>query len=197
MASTRELIVEAAMSLVGERGVTALTHRRVDARAGLPTGSTSNYFRTKAALLQGAIEGVLVFELPLVTRIRSADSGEALTDALAEFVTQVTQSPLDVVSAARLALFLEARHDADLRAGIAAGRQAHRALLESVLEPLGAVDPVLGAQLLVTVVEGAIVDRVTCVPDEDLTQAIAVAVAAALEEPPAARAPARRSPARP
>ena len=33
----------------------ALTHRQVDARAGLPIGSTSNYFRTKAALLKGAI----------------------------------------------------------------------------------------------------------------------------------------------
>lgn len=39
------------IELLGTQGLRALTHGRVDARAGLPRGSTSNHFRTRQALL--------------------------------------------------------------------------------------------------------------------------------------------------
>lgn len=45
-------IADAAVSLVASRGARALTHRAVDARAGLPTGSTSFSVRTRHELLQ-------------------------------------------------------------------------------------------------------------------------------------------------
>ena len=55
MAITRERALEAAVQLVGEQGIRALTHARVDERAGLPKGSTSNWFRTRDALVAGVI----------------------------------------------------------------------------------------------------------------------------------------------
>ena len=39
-------------------GVRALSHARVDERAGLPPGSTSNWFRTRRALLGGVVARV-------------------------------------------------------------------------------------------------------------------------------------------
>jgi len=45
-----------AISLLGDRGVRAVTHRAVDAQAGLPVGSTSNHFRTRDALFDGVAE---------------------------------------------------------------------------------------------------------------------------------------------
>ena len=56
MASTKDRALRAAVEEVGEHGIRALTHARVDARAGLPKGSTSNWFRTRAALLAGVVE---------------------------------------------------------------------------------------------------------------------------------------------
>ncbi|WP_455132609.1 TetR/AcrR family transcriptional regulator, partial [Microbacterium aurum] len=53
MASKREQVLDAAITVLGERGPRGLTHRAVDERAGLPTGSASNYFRTRDALLTG------------------------------------------------------------------------------------------------------------------------------------------------
>ena len=53
MSATRERSLAAAASLVGTQGTRALTHARVDAEAGLPRGSTSNHFRTRASLLAG------------------------------------------------------------------------------------------------------------------------------------------------
>jgi DNA-binding transcriptional regulator YbjK len=55
-AATRERALEAAVGLLGAEGVRALTHARVDERAGLPPGSTSNWFRTRRALLGGVVD---------------------------------------------------------------------------------------------------------------------------------------------
>ncbi len=49
MANRREELLDAAISVLGERGIHGLSHRAVDAVARLPTGSTSNYFRTRDA----------------------------------------------------------------------------------------------------------------------------------------------------
>ncbi len=52
----REIILDAALSLVAREGLGALTHRGTDAAADLPPGSTSYYFRRKADLLQALID---------------------------------------------------------------------------------------------------------------------------------------------
>ncbi|MFA4841474.1 MAG: TetR family transcriptional regulator, partial [Agrococcus sp.] len=59
MATTRDRIAAAAIELLGTEGLRSLTHRRVDDRAHVPVGSTSNHFRTRAALLEGAIDGIV------------------------------------------------------------------------------------------------------------------------------------------
>lgn len=55
ISSRAELVAEAAITLLAERGMRGLTHRAVDEAAGLPTGSTSNLARTRAALLELAL----------------------------------------------------------------------------------------------------------------------------------------------
>ncbi|MDR7125347.1 TetR family transcriptional regulator [Pseudotabrizicola sp. 4114] len=52
----REIILDAALSLVAREGLAALTHRGTDAAAGLPPGSTSYYYRRKAELLEAMID---------------------------------------------------------------------------------------------------------------------------------------------
>jgi AcrR family transcriptional regulator len=49
-ARTRQ-IGDAAIAVLAEHGARGLTHRAVDQAAGLPPGTTSNYARTRAALL--------------------------------------------------------------------------------------------------------------------------------------------------
>ncbi|HEX5298168.1 MAG TPA: TetR/AcrR family transcriptional regulator [Streptosporangiaceae bacterium] len=44
-------IGDAAIAVLAEHGARGLTHRAVDRAAGLPAGTTSNYARTRAALL--------------------------------------------------------------------------------------------------------------------------------------------------
>ena len=55
MSNRREILLDAAIQVLGEGGMRALTHRAVDAEAGVATGSTANRFATREALFE-AIE---------------------------------------------------------------------------------------------------------------------------------------------
>ena len=56
MSNRRDDLLDAAIIVLGEGGVRGVTHKAVDVAAGLPAGSTSNYFRTKDALLTAVVE---------------------------------------------------------------------------------------------------------------------------------------------
>jgi AcrR family transcriptional regulator len=55
----RAELADAAIALLAEAGVHGVTHRAVEKRAGLPTGTASNYFRSREALLVAAAERVV------------------------------------------------------------------------------------------------------------------------------------------
>lgn len=57
-AGRRGDLLAAAARVVADGGLRALTHRAVDATAGVPQGSTSGYFRTRLALLTALTEHV-------------------------------------------------------------------------------------------------------------------------------------------
>ena len=55
MSIRRAQVLDAAVRVLGGQGTRALTHRAVDAEGGLPAGTTSNYFRSRDALLAGIL----------------------------------------------------------------------------------------------------------------------------------------------
>lgn len=74
----RIALLDATLELIGEGGLGTVTHRRVEARVGLPHGSTTYYFKSKQALLDAAIEHLLAIDLA-----RSDAIGHAVAAALA------------------------------------------------------------------------------------------------------------------
>ncbi|MGW1995437.1 TetR/AcrR family transcriptional regulator [Embleya sp. NPDC001921] len=55
----RRAIADGAIEVLARAGVHGFSHREVDEAAGLPPGTTSNYFRSRDALLGAAAERVL------------------------------------------------------------------------------------------------------------------------------------------
>lgn len=51
----RRALADAGLALLAGEGARGLTHRAVDARAGVPAGTTSNYFRSRDDLLHGLV----------------------------------------------------------------------------------------------------------------------------------------------
>lgn len=153
VSSTRARALDAAIALLADEGVRALTHRRVDDRAGLPRGSTSNSFRTRAALLVGVARHMTDRESPAVAAGFAAGTVDELVDALVEIYRFLT-GPNRSMTAARLALFVEAGHDDDVRRALSDGRAALDRILLPALARLGAQDPALAAERIAVCFEG-------------------------------------------
>ena len=159
MAAIRTRAVEAAVDLVGTEGLRALTHARVDERAGLPKGSTSNYFRSHQALVSGVVDGIVDRELPSVSVAFSPSSPDELVGALCalfEHLTTVNRT----VTTARLVLFMEASHNAALRESLSRGHAAMEALAVVALARLGAREPHTAGIAVAACFEGLLLHRI-------------------------------------
>jgi DNA-binding transcriptional regulator YbjK len=66
----RIALTDAAIEVVARRGASGLTHRAVDAHARVPVGTTSNHFRTRAALFAGLAEQIDARLRPNAERLR-------------------------------------------------------------------------------------------------------------------------------
>ena len=151
--SNRQRALAAAVELLGTEGLRALTHVRVDERAGLPKGSTSNHFRTRAALLEGVVGWMVEQERPEVGAAALPATVDELVDALARLFDFMV-GPNRTVTTARMVLFLEAAHDPVLRAALAQGRATMEGMLLPALARLGARDPQLATDALAACFEG-------------------------------------------
>ncbi|SCF13753.1 transcriptional regulator, TetR family [Micromonospora purpureochromogenes] len=164
-------LADAAIALLAEGGMRALTHRAVDARAGVPVGTTSAYLRTRQALIEAVVRRLADLdradladrELPTDApppgpppRLTPAD-----LDHLAVATAQVLDRWLTVGrdrSLARYACLLEAVHRPELRPILAHGtvlREQARALLAGA----GAPDPRRQGDQFVAFVDGLLFDR--------------------------------------
>lgn len=176
MTSTRLRALEAAVGLVGTEGVRALTHGRVDAAAGLPPGSTSNHYRTRAALLAGVIDWITDQDRSDAGLPEIADGGQ-LRDALVRMI-EVQSGPLATRTRARYALFLEADEDAALP--LRAGRENLAAWLGDILRRIGGEAAAAHTAMLMATCDGLLLHRITVDPQAPIRDIVETAVAAAL-----------------
>jgi DNA-binding transcriptional regulator YbjK len=166
MTSTRARALDAAIDLVGTEGLRALTHVRVDERASLPKGSTSNYFRTRAALLSGVVDWIVEHEMPEVGPAFSPASAADVVDAMCGLFEHTTRANRTLTTA-RLALFMEASHDPTLREALSRGRAAMESSIVPALARLGAHDPQAAANAIAACFEGLILHRIARHDDTD------------------------------
>lgn len=158
MTTVRERVLDAAIALLGTEGLRALTHTRIDAKAGVPKGSTSNYFRTRAAVLEGVVDWMYAVERPSVTAAYSPDTPEELARALADLFEQMT-GPGRVMTTARLVLLMEASHDTVVRDAMARGRTGMEDLIVPSVKRLGAAEPEVAFHALSACFEGLFLQK--------------------------------------
>lgn len=94
----REVLSEAVIYVLAHEGIHGLTHRAVDARAQVPVGTTSRYFRTRAALILGAAETIRDRHRAYMEQL-AATSDQArgdLVSALARIITDAEETNRDL-----------------------------------------------------------------------------------------------------
>lgn len=178
-AATRDRALEAAVELLGSEGVRALTHARVDERAGLPPGSTSNWFRTRRALLRGVVDGIAEleradFDPAVMATISDVD---ALIEGLCA-MTEVQSGPFAARTRARYALFLELSDDPELGGPLRRQRLEFERWTEAIVTAVGLPDPGPASRALMALCDGLLLHRLTVDPGLDLRPVIDHAVRA-------------------
>jgi DNA-binding transcriptional regulator YbjK len=182
MTPTKVRVLEAAVDLLGTEGLRSLTHARVDERAGLPKGSTSNYFRTRAQLVIGVNDWIGERDLASADDIARIPHAPAdLVEGLAIGIEMLT-GPHRIVTAARLTLFMEANHNPEIRTAVSRTRSVMERSIVAVMARLGAIDPRSAALALMACSEGIILHRIARHDTTDPRPLLRVVVDAALPD---------------
>ncbi|MEK8086202.1 hypothetical protein WNB94_07300 [Aquabacterium sp. A3] len=173
----KTLIADAAMAILGTQGARALTHRAVDAQAGLPAGSTSFYCRTRLELLKLTLARHVALDLADLAADAAAspshDTPLALADLLALLQHRLRDwltPPKRVRLVARFELFLVASREPELSAILGPMRDQFLAATEAALARCGLRDTGSRARLLLSVVDGHLLDCVRSGSDAPLSE---------------------------
>lgn len=157
----RQLLARTALQVLATAGARGLTHRAVDTRAGLPTGSTSYYFRSRTALLRACVEDLAAqdhADLDVMAPLLAAADGEALGQVLADVLLRWLSTDRER-HIARYELSMEALRRPELAEDLHRSGTTIRQRVADVLAGLGAADPVEQAHWLVACLDGVVFDR--------------------------------------
>ena len=153
MADRRTEILDAALRVLAEHGMRGLTHRAVDAAAGIAPGSTSYYFRSRSALVEGCVARLVEIDqaAPEVVAVPSTDLVDAAVAVAVAMATTGRHRTL-----ARYELSVAGAREPGLRAALVVGGDAIRAFAARTLAAEGAADPAAAADEIAALLDGLV-----------------------------------------
>jgi DNA-binding transcriptional regulator YbjK len=168
MADRRTALLDTALELVGTQGMRGLTHRAVDTAAGVPPGSTSNYFRTREALILGIVERFIVRERAMATGPQDdiEPTAAGVAEAMGRFVDRAL-GPDRAVTLARYAILVETAQNPVLREGMAVGADQVDTWALDLVTRAGSPDPARDLGVLANYVTGLVLHELA-LPSSDL-----------------------------
>ncbi len=87
----RRDLADAGLTVLAQDGSRGLTHRAVDRQAGVPTGTTSNYFRSRDELLQGLVARIGERLAPTPRDLERLADRSPGTDLFADYVRDIVR----------------------------------------------------------------------------------------------------------
>lgn len=163
------MLADAAVSVVAQTGLKGLTHRAVDTFAQVPPGTTSNYWRSRRALIEAMATRLEELDVAAWQQLPPLRDLDALVGGLATFIVALAGAHPDLVRV-RFALFL------DHAERMTPAHERVRALLVEVLERFDVPDAAVRARLLTDLCDGVLLHAVTVrrepVDVEALTQSL-------------------------
>jgi len=111
----RRELCDAAIQVLAEQGSRGLTHQQVDRTAGVADGTTSYYYRTRAALLRGVGQRVAQIDTANLRSITDEATRSASPfGRLAQLAVMQADGPGLHLNKARMELMLAANRDPEL-----------------------------------------------------------------------------------
>ena len=158
----RQRIANAGIALIARGGTHRLTHRAVDAEAGLPNGSTSYYARSRRDLIRLVMEQLSAESQAELNDIEGPE--KQTVQQATELVGRLTKRLIlnGDAQAARFALMFEVRDDDELRRELTVDAPVRSSFDEKavkLLRALGATDPEGTASEFVALVDAVLMYR--------------------------------------
>ncbi|MBF6221363.1 TetR family transcriptional regulator [Nocardia abscessus] len=158
----RRSIASAAIEVLADHGVRGLTHRAVDAAAGMSPGAVNYHAPTRGKLIALAVEELFSRDYELVvthfTDVSALDptSIPQLVELMASLIEAMTTGPARRRALARHLLLGEAQFHPQLRDLFDQQRRAFVQFTQRLLETLEVPGPALTAETVTVVVDGLI-----------------------------------------
>lgn len=161
----RTELLDAALRLIAQSGVAAVTHRAVAAAAGVSHRLTTYYFQTKEQMVVEAfrhlaarsVERTRASAASVADAAHAAPWSEALEvaiDAIVDTVLDASSGELREDASAELSMVLEIQRHAELASDYAAWQDRVEAILIGHAMALNATDPLQEARLLHAAIRG-------------------------------------------
>ena len=122
----RRSLADAGLAVLARQGSRGLTHRAVDLEAGAPTGTTSNYFRSRDSLIAGLVERIGERLAPSDQDIERRASETPSLELFADYVRDIVRRLSDdrQVTIALFELRLESSRRPEVAAVLGAWQRA-------------------------------------------------------------------------
>ena len=159
---SRVCLLEAALRIIGEAGIEALTFRRVAEEAGLTRGAVTYHFGSREEIILHAFRhyiGTVSRQLALVGSELGDDGVEGVIEGLVRYYEREFRDATRVLAEYELILFA-ARNDAIARE-VRAWENALTERLARLLGPTGIGDPKQTAHLMLAIFRAFELERLT------------------------------------
>ncbi len=169
-------IADAAILILADAGAHGLTHRAVDARAGVPLGTTSNFFNSRRELLLATARRLNDSHWEYVRTLRDQiDSplDRARLAAILHRLVTAEDPEVRIRHLARFELFLAGTREPELRPILTDIRRAAMQAAVILLESAGLPEPKRHVDLLASVLNGLAFDHIT-VPRSDEVEPVSM-----------------------
>lgn len=160
-------ILDAAVLVTARSGLRGLTHRAVDAEAGLPQGSTSAYLRTRLALLTALTDHVArLCKEPIDELARELHEGvadhEVIDHAVDLFAGWLDEPELTL---ARVELEREALRQPEIKEVVDPWHERLTETVAGMLEAVGVEQAELRTHAIIAAMGGVLVDALSRPPE--------------------------------
>jgi DNA-binding transcriptional regulator YbjK len=175
VADRRDQLLDAALRVISAQGLRGLTHRAVEAEAGVPHGSTTYYFGTRQDLLIALIRHMADrgrrnvqpiahgLAIMLADRSKPVDI-ESIALALLAWIDSESEMEL-----ARYELQIAGARDPEMKELMTENCDIFRQMCEPIVIACGSTDPLRDSHIVQAAIDGWMFDRLTHTNPDDQT----------------------------
>ena len=156
----RELLLDATLAIIAERGIAGVTHRSVAAAAGVPHSSTTYFFDSLDDMIGEAVAHAMATEFDRLQEFRALlESGSNSPGAAIDEFVEIVRQQSDENSVAQFEIYLFASRHPALRVHVERILDETRTIAAAVLRTNGVTDP-HAAAAVVALIDGFTLHRI-------------------------------------